>query len=574
MIHVLLLTLDIKVSLLNNNTFTLKSIAVFLLLAVCFSNSVKAQNSVSHHASIPIKEPAWVKNDKKGPQNQENKVKWTRDPFDHQVFIENKGQYDTDVNGAGKVLYQVMLGGVKAYFTASGVYYKYVEGDKPIQKRDLDELKDIPKPIIHNASYTWAGANANVTIDAKEEQTYYYTFPTSSHSSIKVNIFKKIVYHDIYPGIDIEYSFIDGKPGIKYSVIVHPGADISLIKLHYSGTPNLHIDKDGDAIAQTDVGEITDHTPVCYYQSGGQHVTGAYRINGSEESFTVNAIAGSTENLVIDPWTTDPLFTGPGYDDAFDVDYDQHGNVYAYGSYTPFQLTKFNAAGVQQWTFNATTISYNYGAGGFYGDFAVDKITGTSYLVEGYGGGGAAALKVDALGNLLLTYPGSATMNEMWRCTYNGCTRQIVIGGGGTNTPSGQAALLDTNMVTITSQNPLGTGNGGHDVCLIAMDPTGSTVFMGLPHDLSDPAFNNVIMSLPVPALNPANYITGPDGFNFQEIQSILYAPPLSGYSAINGMNGLAASPNWLYSYDGATLNKINKATGANVASTAVTGTS
>jgi len=543
-----------------------------LLISSCFAGSIVAQNSHVGNLAHTVKDPDWVTSKTSSPKpKEEHHIKWTKDPFDRQLFVENKGQFDADIKTSDKILYQAILGDVKVYFISSGVTYKYTEPPVHIEKEGKGEMeeKEVPAPKVHFLSYIWSGASSNVTIDAEDEQSYYYIYATGKASSVNVNIFKKIIYHNIYPGIDIEYSFIKGKSGMKYSVIAHPGADVSQVKLVYNGAKKMHLNSNGDAVMQTEIGEITDHAPVGYYQKGGQQVACSYKIvNGDGEVFSVNTIAGSNDDLIIDPWTTDPAFTG-GYDRAYDVDYDQFGNVYAYGSYSPYQLTKFNSAGVQQWTFNATGLNTNP----YYGDFAVDKVTGTSYMVEGFNLSGAGVLKVNTLGSLVGTFPGNSGMIEMWRCVYNPCTRQVVIGGGGTNSPNTQACLLDTGMVSITPVNPLGTTACCHDVCLIAMDPTGSTTWMAVANT-ADPAFGNSIMSLPVPAFTPANYIT-PDGFAFQEVNSIRYVgPPVAFEAYANGMNGMAASPNWLYAYDGATLKQINKATGAINASATVTATS
>jgi len=506
---------------------------------------------------------------------QQVKQKWTKAPFDHQLFIENKGQFNADIKTSEKILYQVILGDVRAYFTPSGIVYRYDELPVKFEKKNERDPDNTPvKPITHYETCTWVGANTNVAVLAKEEQTNYYIYPTGTNSSINVNIFKRIVYRNIYPGIDIEYSFITGKPGIKYSIIAHPGADISKIKLQYSGSRSIHINAAGDAVLQTNVGEITDHAPVTYYQHSGKHVTSSYLImDGNIEGFSVsNPVVNTEDDLIIDPWTTDPKFTNgisPNstgiVNKAYDVDYDDAGNVYAYGSYWPCQLTKFNSAGVQQWTFNATTISWT-----FYGDFAVDKVTGTSYVVEGANNSpGSMVLKVNTLGALKGTFPGNSSMHEMWRAVYNSCTHQIVIGGGGTNPGNTQAAVLDTNMLSLNAYNPLGSTTSDHDVALVAMDPTGNTAWMAVAQLWDDTTTTNLLMSLPVPVMATANYIV-PNGLQFVEGYSINYTNP-PGYLAqypcpAIGMNGMIASLNWLYMYDGSTLYKVNKATGATVA--------
>ena len=226
-----------------------------------------------------------------------------------------------------------------------------------------------------------------------QEQSYYYTYLTGNASSVSVNIFKKITYKNIYPGIDIEYSFEKGKTGIKYSVIVHPGANASVVKLKYSDVSKASISAGGDIVLKTNVGEITDHAPYAYYEQSKGEVVCSYKLNGFEESFIIGK-NNSDEDLIIDPWSTDPKFT-VGYDRAYDVDYDNNGNVYAYGSYNPFQLTKFNSAGVQQWTYNPTGIDCLT-----YGKISVDKVTGTCYAFSGITLGTDAIVKVNSAGVL------------------------------------------------------------------------------------------------------------------------------------------------------------------------------
>ncbi|MGP8216946.1 MAG: T9SS type A sorting domain-containing protein [Bacteroidia bacterium] len=505
-------------------------------------------------------------------KNSTKTAKWQAIPFDHKLFIENKGQFDNDVQTPSKILYMAMLGNVKAYFTATGIIYRYDEypkrekGDKP------DE--EIVKPVLHYLNATWEGANANSAIETQGTQTYYYTYPVGAGGTIKANIVKKIIYRNLYPGIDIEYKFPENKSGIEYTITVHPGANLALVKLKYNGA-NLRKEINGDLVFSSEIGTVTEHAPVSFYKTADGNANAAEpgfetisQLQGDEESFTLKGNVDHSKTLIIDPWVTNPNFTA-SYNKAYDIDFDNAGNVYAYGSGNPYQLTKFNSAGVQQWTFNASTIDEQY-----YGDFAVDKVTGTAYIAEGFYGGtgaGAKALKVNTLGTLSGTFPGNAGMLEMWRATYSTISRQIVIAGGGTNTPNTQACMLDTNMANMVPVNPLNTTACCHDAALIAMDPSGSTVYMGLayPYGSSSSADPDILMSLPIPALNPANYAIDVP-YTFEEVGSIPYVENTLGNA--NGMNGMAASPNFLYLYDGSKLSKLNKITGAVIATTIIAG--
>ncbi len=485
---------------------------------------------------------------KKAPNLQAShpKLNWQINPIDHNLFVKNEGQFDGEAGDNEKVLYQASLGDAKAYFTAKGVIYKYNKTDGNPKSHQITE----------SLSALWEQANPEVNIDAQQEQTYYYTYPYKTNGSIKASVFKKIIYRNIYPHIDIEYTFPTGKEGIKYALILHPGADLSQAKLNYIDAKDAKIDGDGNIALNTGIGEFTDHAPISYYENG-ESIRSSYVLKGTEESFKIEGKYDRSATIVIDPWSTSPIFKGSTYDKAYDLDYDNNGNIYVYGSYNPFQLVKMNSLGKILWTFNATTID-----GLFYGDFAVDKFTGTSYIVEGAHASGARAIKVNTLGVPIATFPGNPNMNQMWRAVYDPCDRKLVIGAGGTSS-NYQASILDTNMNagSLSTVNVLGAGASGHSMVFTAIDPSGATCYMATAKSaVVDTAnFNNVVLKLPLPSLSPTAYMV-PDGYKFLETSSIKYVGP--GTNDPNGMNGMAASPNWLYMYDGSTLKQANKNTG------------
>src|SRR5579862_5909205 len=55
-----------------------------------------------------------------------SKINWTANPFDHKVFIENKGQFEGPQNG-DKILYGAQVGDVFVFITPHGLVYKYTE---------------------------------------------------------------------------------------------------------------------------------------------------------------------------------------------------------------------------------------------------------------------------------------------------------------------------------------------------------------------------------------------------------------------------------------------------------------
>ncbi len=501
-------------------------------------------------------------------------IRWAVNPFDNKIFIQNLGQFDSTLTSANDVMYGTSSRNVNAYFTKTGVIFKYSEtkqkfffaGHHDEDGDDPDKAGYTP-PVFKYLKAEWVGANSGVTVVADSALSYYYAYSIGNPIvNVRAEGYKKLTYKNLYPGIDVEY-FFPAKGGVKYNVLVHPGADISVLKLKYTGANSLNIDKGGNVLVNTSVGDFIDHAPVSFYTASNGKASISYILNGSVEGFVAKKPLDNSQELDIDPWTTDP-FPGTGQmDKVYDVDYDKWGNVYAYGSGGPFQEIKLNNLGAIQWVYSAT------GLVTCYGDFAVDKISGTSYLTEGYDGSGAKALKINSLGALTATWSGTGGLDELWRDDYDECDHVIVCGAGGTSATN-QACTLDTTLTTLTPQNVMGVATAYHDVCMLAVDPNGGTCYMCSTSDAIDTGnANNFLFKLPMPGLIPTVF-SARDGFHFLEDGTVGYVASGTGGGYYgNGFNGIAVSMNWIYLYDGDRLEKMNKTTGSIVANQQVAST-
>ncbi|HEU4717814.1 MAG TPA: PKD domain-containing protein [Bacteroidia bacterium] len=500
--------------------------------------------------------------------NASYKTNWTVNPFGNCVFVQNAGQFDESIREETNdaVLFMADFGKIKAYFTSHSIIYRC--DDFPAEKKQEegeDEKEGPGKPVSSYFTAGWKNSSSSVRVDADNEVPSYYSYAGTDRNAIIAHAFSRITYHDLYPGIDVEY-VLPEKGGLKYSLVVHPGADLSVVDLHYSADGKISTDENGNAIIPCKMGTFTDHAPSCYYDDGSE-ASGSFSIDKRDLTFSIPG-RDASRTLIIDPWTTNPNIVnvgwGPNTNSAYDVDYDNYGNVYAYGSYYPFKLVKLNSAGVIQWVFtDPAFFSSNYG------DFAVNRTSGTCYLVEGVGtgvGGGAKVIKVNSNGTQVSIFPGDPGLLEMWRTAYDPCDNQVVIAGGG-NTVLNQACMLDTNMTAITPVNVLGATNAFHDMSLLCTDPASNNCFMATNRsNVNSASFDNRLLKLPMPSLSPATFNTW-DGFTLHEayINGYVLGPVSIGNpnSFTNGLNGMAAGTNWLYTYDGTQLNKINKNTGA-----------
>ena len=72
-------------------------------------------------------------------------------------------------------------------------------------------------------------------------------------------VFQGVTYKNIYPNIDVRYYTNNGQ--LKYDIIVHPGGDLSRVRMNYAGADGLSLHK-GKLSIKTSVGTVTEMAPV------------------------------------------------------------------------------------------------------------------------------------------------------------------------------------------------------------------------------------------------------------------------------------------------------------------------
>jgi len=97
-----------------------------------------------------------------------------------------------------------------------------------------------------------------------------------------VPAYGKLVYKDLWPGIDLVYSGTVNQ--LKYEFIVTPGSDPGQIRLAYQGTDSVRIKPNGALEIATPVGDFKDGKPCAYQVRDGRSVEVAmnYRLQEDE----------------------------------------------------------------------------------------------------------------------------------------------------------------------------------------------------------------------------------------------------------------------------------------------------
>jgi hypothetical protein len=470
--------------------------------------------------------------------------------FEHNVFIENKGQCNSSV------LYYSTKGSDKIYFSSSSITFEYDSISKDEESTDEREDRDKLKKSPLYLSIIWEGANGNIIPEVQNEVSEYFTYPNpvSGMPSIVAHGWSKLIYRNLYNNIDIEFYYPE-KGGIEYDIIAHPGADLSVIKMNYKGGQVSLIN--GNVSITSPFGVFTDHAPVSRDEKGSV-ISSSFQVNNNTVSFKTSSY-DKNKALTIDPWVSTPSFTTTN--SAYDIGYDFNGNVYIYGggATTEYQLEKYSNSGVLQWTFNPT-FSEAGGSYYFYGDLVTDTRNGDCYINTGASISGAEIDKVGTAGNIIRSFTDNANISEMWRIDLDYCHNMLVIGTG-SNGNTTQAYIIDTAFVSGTAVNVLSTDSIFHDIALLALDQQGNAYMASAQTATGGSAANlaianNVLIRLPIPSLMPTTYMVS-DHYTFQEISSIKYYPIVGlGPVVGNGMNGMAANKNMVVTYDGASLKK------------------
>lgn len=390
---------------------------------------------------------------------------WKVDYKKSRSFIENLGQFDyLETDETGKIEYAVDFGSTRILFSKSGILYQFTEIVKvPKAERTkltsgdiktIEEYKKYEKSLHGKYSFRqdntfmqWENSNIEKSIMGLNKTSDYHSYSyldkdLGEHiSKSLIPGYEKLIYKNIYPNIDAEF-VVHPESGIKYSFIVHPNADASVISMLY--------DKDIQLLAgkihiPTKFGDIIDHEPLSFYDTQKDFIINSkYKLDGNRIRFQLGNY-DKTKTLVIDPWVQTPTFP-TNWECVWECEKDAVGNVYIIGGIMPLQLIKYSPAGALQWTFNTP---YDTTGGAWLGAFATDN-QGNSYISNG---SSAKILKVNTNGTQVWSNnnPGGFTIAaEFWTISFNCDQTKLVVGGtGGTG----------LNILPYMYQVDMSTGN-------------------------------------------------------------------------------------------------------------------
>jgi gliding motility-associated-like protein len=506
----------------------------------------------------------------------------TQNPFQDNVFIENNGQFVSRFHPEDKVHYAITNSGELFQFSSRGVEVltSSSRSKKEVTlkgEKTTDQVEASSRRNLGHFSFVqmhWLGADTTVMPQAQRKKAHAVTYlrknETGEHTPIRAAAFEKIVYRNIYPGIDVEYT-IPEKGGVKYTFVVHPGADPTQIRLQYTGEiSSMRLLPDGAFEISTPDGFVREEAPVSY--TADEHpVNSAFRLDGNTLRFVFPNGYDSTQTLLIDPWVVTNLTNLSTSQNGYDVRMDNFGNLFVYGggdptglNVPPYQVAKYDQTGNLLWTFNGVVASQSWSSVGQLAyapsNMLVDRITGKTYIGQAYNNSGAQIVRLDPMGNYdnFITVQ-STFFEEIWDFVFDCNVNQVYAMGGGT-TSNINFGVVNSVTGAVASSNITGTASGaGEDAVNVTTDPAGNVycIFACSVNPVVDnhifkvnSTFNGFVWTA------PTGYFTLNEGNNRP------FLPNTTFFSG-NGHNCLAADNTYLYYYDGFNLKAFNSTTGA-----------
>ncbi len=409
-------------------------------------------------------------------QTNSNEYTWNKKFQGSNSFIENRGQFVSQNGTSSPIVFGVDQSHTKIYFTKKGITYTFLkaaEKNKEEEEREEEKEREMKGRISSPEEYkafeaeenrvryetetvnmTWEGVSDDVELIGITPTNNYHSYNVQLAGGSVRNInyiraYEKIIYKGIYPNIDVEFSFAK-QGGLKYAIILHPGADPAHIKMVYDRTVGKELD--GDIHVKTKFGNLKDHAPLTFYDDNNAEIINSkFVVKGKAVGFELGTY-DVTKKVIIDPWIQAPNFVS-NWDCVWECEKDGAGNVYIIGGVNKMQLLKYNPAGVLQWTYNTP-----YDTTAWLGTFATDN-AGNSYVTQG---SVAQMIKVNTAGGLVWnnTSPSPMLSAEFWNITFNCDQTRLVVGGtGGAIPPLPYIYQIDVNTGNVVSSLQVTTAN-------------------------------------------------------------------------------------------------------------------
>lgn len=345
---------------------------------------------------------------------------------DKQFFIENKGQWNSDV------LFLCRMGGLDAWITKYGVNYTFYEIKREPFVFDYD-VKDETNEVIsgQRVLFQFLGANNYPTAEGTKKLPAYYNYLIGDNHekyATQVGLYKEVFVKNIYEGIDLKYYFDNAQ--LRFDFIVNPNSDPSQISFKLLGTEKTMLKSNSSLAFQTILGnvELKDLKTI----QNGKLINCGFTKKGDNWGIKLDRY-NRNQKIIIDPLIYSTYIGASSDDIGYAIAVDASGNAF----------------------FTGTTMSSNYSITP--GVFQTNKGLYEDVFVT----------KMNPAGNGLIysTFIGGSAIDIGYG---------IAIDNNGNAYITGKTASLNFPKTTGAFQTTL--SNSFHDAFITKLNPTGTAL--------------------------------------------------------------------------------------------------
>lgn len=256
------------------------------------------------------------------------------------AFVENKGQVlDFNENFHPEVKFYYSLANTDVYLHTNKLVYHFkdveaIDEDLRLHNKEAyDKAKANRKVIYHRMDMSFVNASESVSIKPERKVDGVTHFYLNKRNGIRdVASYQKITYNNVYDNIDVV--FYSNDKGLKYDIILNPGASLEDVQIKFEGA-DISI-RDNKLYIRNSIHEMIEDIPLSFYDGDvNNKVDVSYvLLDKNVIGFKLNSSIGYS-TLTIDPvleWGTYFNYSGSGST----IDYlcnhqDTDGNYYTYG---------------------------------------------------------------------------------------------------------------------------------------------------------------------------------------------------------------------------------------------------
>ncbi len=190
----------------------------------------------------------------------------------------------------------------------------------------------VPSIVHHHAlRLRFVGASTVVRSEGIGVQRGAFNFFIGNdprHWARNAHAFSAVIQHDVWPGVDVRVR--TGDEGVKYDVIIAPGADADVISLAYEGADGLSL-RGNDLVIKTSLGDVIESIPLAYQELNGTRVPVEchYAVHNGSVRFVLGPYDHGSM-LTIDPTLVFSSYSGSTTDNfGYTATFDKAGYLYS-----------------------------------------------------------------------------------------------------------------------------------------------------------------------------------------------------------------------------------------------------